>query len=81
MAKVMLIKEKREALGLTQRELGTQMGVDCSTVTKWETEVALPKVRQLPLLALILRTNLDGLFTDEAKAILPCENHTTRMGG
>lgn len=59
---VMKIREHREARGLTQRELGVEMGVDCSAVTKWETEVALPKARQLPLLAQVLGCSIDELF-------------------
>lgn len=63
MTKVMKIRENRERVGLTQRELGLRMGVDCSTVTKWETEVSLPKARQLPLLAEVLGVSIGDLFT------------------
>ena len=59
---VMRIREHRESRGLTQRALGVQMGVNCSAVTKWETEVALPKARQLPLLARVLGVTIDELF-------------------
>lgn len=59
---VMRIREHREAKGITQRELGVMMGVDCTSVTKWETEVALPKARQLPLLAHVLECSIDELF-------------------
>ena len=69
MAKVMQIREKREDVGLTQRELGARMGVDCSTVTKWETEVALPKARQLPLLAEVLGVPIGELFAIQTSNI------------
>ncbi len=59
---VMRIKEHREQAGMPQRQLGIQMGVDCSAVTKWETEVALPKARQLPLLAQVLGCSIGDLF-------------------
>lgn len=59
---IMRIREHREAMGITQRELGVAMGVDCTSVTKWETEVALPKARQLPLLARVLGVTIDELF-------------------
>ena len=59
---VMRIKEHRERAGMTQRQLGVEMGVDCSSVTKWETEVALPKARQLPRLAQVLGCSIDDLF-------------------
>lgn len=59
---VMRIREHREARGMTQRELGIKMGVDCTSVTKWETEVALPNIRQAPLLAHVLGVTIDELF-------------------
>lgn len=59
---VMRIKEHREQAGMTQRQLGIQMGVDCSAVTKWETEAALPKARQLPRLARVLGCSIGDLF-------------------
>lgn len=77
---VMRIKELRLNAGMAQCELGAQMGVVQTTVSMWETEAALPKVRQLPLLASVLQTSIDELFAEEAKAVLPCENHITGMG-
>lgn len=77
MDKVMLIKERRDALGLTQRELGMRMGVDCSTVTKWETEVALPKARQIPLLAEVLGVPIGDLFVSQPR---DCNNDNTFEG-
>lgn len=62
---VMRIHELRIEQEMTQRELGAEMGVDCSTVTKWETEVALPKVRDLPLLAKVLGCTIGELFCPE----------------
>lgn len=59
---VMRIREYREQAGMTQRQLGVQMGVDCSSVTKWETEVALPKARELPRLAQVLGCSISDLF-------------------
>ena len=76
----MRIRELREQNKMTQSDLAASMGVVRNAVTNWETEVTLPKVRQLPLLASVLCTNIDDLFTEEAKAVLPCENHTTEMG-
>lgn len=76
----MRIRELREQNKMTQSDLATSMGVVRNAVTNWETEVTLPKVRQLPLLASVLCTSIDELFTEEAKAVLPCENHITEMG-
>ena len=66
---IMRIQELRNGMGLTQKELGVAMGVDCSTVAKWETEVALPKARDLPRLAHVFRCTISDLFlplTEEA---------------
>lgn len=64
---LMLIKERREACGLSQVNLGSYMGVAQNVVSTWETEVALPRTRDLPRLANVLRCSIDELFTDEAK--------------
>lgn len=60
--KVMKIKELREAASLKQTELATQMGVLPTAVSNWENEVALPKARQLPMLARVLGVTIDELF-------------------
>lgn len=59
---VMRIKEHRAQAGLTQVQLGTQMGVSQPTVAGWETEVALPKARELPRLARVLGCSINDLF-------------------
>ena len=76
--RVMKIRALRERIGLTQRALGASMGVDCSTVTKWETEVALPKARQLPLLAKVLGVPIGELFEDPDDPDMT--NHITELG-
>lgn len=60
--KVMKIKNLREAASLKQTELATQMGVLPTAVSNWENEVALPKARQLPMLARVLGVTIDELF-------------------
>ena len=59
---VMKIKELREAANLQQKQVAERMGVLQSAVSNWETEVALPKARQLPLLAQVLGCSIDDLF-------------------
>lgn len=68
---VMNIQKLRTGNGLTQRELGARMGVDATTVNKWESEIALPRARDLPQLARVLGCSIGELFaepedTDEA---------------
>lgn len=59
---VMKIKAYREKMGMTQRKLGETIGVDCSTVAKWESEIALPNAMKLPLLAQTLGCTIDELY-------------------
>ena len=66
---IMRIQELREERGLTQTALGNVMGVAQNAVSQWENEVALPKTRQLPLLAQVLGCTINDLFqplTEEA---------------
>ena len=59
---VMRIKELREAASLQQKQVAERMGVLQSAVSNWETEVALPKARQLPQLAEVLGCTIDEMF-------------------
>lgn len=59
---VMRIKAIREGKNMTQQELASQMAVVQTTVSQWETEVALPRARDLPRLALVLMCSIDDLF-------------------
>lgn len=63
----MRIKELREAIGMPQVRLAALVGVSPNVVSNWETGVALPRSRDLPRLAYVLETNIDDLYTDEAK--------------
>ena len=66
MYKVMRIKELRESAGMSQQELGSNMGVGRSTVKNWELEISLPLARDLPLLADVLGVNtIDELYCRE----------------
>ncbi len=60
--KIMRVKELREAAGLQQVQVAGRMGVLPTAVSNWETEVALPRARQLPLLAQVLGCSIDDLF-------------------
>lgn len=48
------IKSFREKLGLTQQELADALSIERSTVTKWETGMAMPRASKLPDIAEIL---------------------------
>lgn len=65
---VMRIKELREQNNLSQKQLAVNMGVIPTVVSNWESEVALPKTRDLPKLATVLNSTIDGLFVERVGA-------------
>lgn len=62
---VMRIKELREAAGMTQGQLANAMGTMNSAIANWESELALPRSRQLPQLAKTLGVEISDLFERE----------------
>lgn len=62
MAKLRLDKRRREARNMTQGELSDILGVDRTTVTKWETGDALPRADMLPRVASALGCSMDDLL-------------------
>ena len=65
---VMRIKKLREKAGLQQKQLAERMGVLTTAVSNWESEVALPRARQLPLLAQVLGCSIDELYEPASEA-------------
>lgn len=59
------IREKREALDITQKQLADKMGVERSTVAKWEAGAAFPSASKLPKLAEVLGCSVADLFTKQ----------------
>lgn len=62
---VMRIKELREAANITQGQLAVAMGTISSSISNWESEVALPRSRDLPQLAKALGVKIGDLFEQE----------------
>ena len=62
--KIMKLKELRVAAGLSEGDLAEKMGVPRKTVYEWETELYLPKTRQLPELADALECSIGELFAE-----------------
>ena len=62
---VMCIRRRREAAGVSQVALSNQMGVVQSAIANWESEVALPRARDLPRLAKVLGCSISELFVDD----------------
>lgn len=56
-----LLVSLRKGFGWTQHEFAARAGVTQQTVSKWEQGVSRPRSKELPSLALLLQTELDGL--------------------
>lgn len=56
------IAKYRKLSGLTQEELGKQLGVTNQAVSKWESEVSMPDIMLLPEIASALCINLDDIY-------------------
>lgn len=67
---IMRIQELREAANLTQVQVALRMGVSQNTVSQWENEVALPRTRDLPLLANVLGCSINELYLQEEEEAL-----------
>lgn len=60
------LKEARQALGLTQEQLGFELDVTKSTVSAWENGREVPSFRLLLDMKQVLGVSLDGLvFGDD----------------
>jgi len=58
-----LIKEKRKSLGLTQAYIAEYLGVSVQAVSKWEKGTSYPDIILLPILARLLKMDLNTLFS------------------
>ena len=63
----MNLKNIRIRNNLTQLQLAGKIGVDVSTVTKWETGSSYPRAEMLPGIAKTLGCSIDELFSAEEK--------------
>jgi transcriptional regulator with XRE-family HTH domain len=50
---------------MTQRELADILGVERSSIAKWESGSAYPRAAQLPALAKALSCSIDELYNGE----------------
>ena len=58
------LKRCRELAGYSRSQFAGTMGVDISTVTKWETGASYPPAAKLPTIALLLHCSIDELYRD-----------------
>jgi transcriptional regulator with XRE-family HTH domain len=59
-----LMKQRREALGLSQGDVGAALDRDRTTVTAWEMGRIVPDARLLRALAQLLGVTVDALLSD-----------------
>lgn len=64
MKKCTAIAKYRMGQKLTQEQLAQNLGVDRTTVSKWEVGVACPRVDKLLQLSKILNCTVDELLTN-----------------
>ena len=62
------IKRERKKLGLSQEELGAQLGYSVKTISKWERGKGVPPTVVLPLLASTLKTDVNLLLSEQTNA-------------
>lgn len=53
---------RRIAIGITQDQLAEKLGVDRSTVAKWELGKSYPRTSLLPRISEVLGCTVDELF-------------------
>lgn len=58
-----IIKEKRNAQGLTQEQVAMYLGVSTPAVNKWEKGTCYPDITLLPALARLLKVDLNTLLS------------------
>lgn len=56
------ITKMRKDAGYTQKDIADILGIDQSTVAKWENGTSYPMVSTLPKLAKLFKCSIDDLF-------------------
>ena len=69
------ISDRRKALGISQEELGTRLGVSRQAVTKWESGRTLPTAENLAALAQLYQVPLEVLGEDRSAQVRDGEDN------
>lgn len=56
------ISERRKAMGLTQEELASKLGVSAQAVSKWENNLSCPDISLLPDISKLFSISVDELL-------------------
>jgi transcriptional regulator with XRE-family HTH domain len=59
------VRQARDSLGLTQKELGAKLDRDAITVSRWERNESFPSLQALRRLAIMSSVPVDWFFDDE----------------
>lgn len=59
-----ILRDKRKAMGLSQKEFGERLHVDQTTVSKWETQSSMPDLNQALLISAELGVSLDLIYNN-----------------
>ena len=62
------IAQRRKALGLSQEQLGAQLGVSRQAIYKWESDAALPEIEKLVTLSRQFSVSVGWLLGEETDA-------------
>lgn len=65
----MSIRFQRRMADVTQKELAAGIGVERSTVAKWEAKIAIPSEEKLNRVASFLGCTVDELLKEENKNV------------
>lgn len=65
------IRQLRIQRGFTQESFAKELGISAQAVSKWETGVGCPDIGTLPLIANLLETTIDSLFSEAEPAVEP----------
>lgn len=60
-----ILKSLREKKKITQEQLANELGVDRSTVAKWETTELFPRAETMLKISRLLECNIEVLFLSE----------------
>lgn len=60
-------QQLREQKGMSQAQLANTLGLDRSTIAKWETGTSMPRANLLPKLAELLGCTVDELLRTPAE--------------
>lgn len=56
------IRDKRKSKGISQKEFASQLNVDQTAVSMWETGKSMPKADKLPAIAKLLDCSIEEIL-------------------